>query len=40
MQQDHVLKKLILTHPQGRVGVGGGLRAKFMLPRFGIRDSM
>ena len=43
MQHDHVLKKLILTylpHPQGWVGVGGGMRAKYMLPRFRIGDSI
>ena len=44
MQHDHVLKKVnfdILTpNPQGRVGVGGGLGGKYMLPRFHIRDSI
>ena len=40
MQHDHVLKKLFLTPPQGQVEVGGGLRAKYMLPCFRIRDSI
>ena len=44
MQHDHVLKNLeILTfwpHPQGQAGVGGGLRAKYMILRFRIRDSI
>ena len=30
----------ILTPPQGRLGVGEGLQAKYMLPRFRIHDSI
>ena len=36
-------EKFVLTfwpHPQGPVWVGGGLQAKYMLPRFSIRDSI